>query len=182
MSLGDLRAARDDYSTALGLATSSGSEVYALAAWGLGVAYARDDDLPDALKYAWTASQMLFPVWNDAAKRTVPTMAIDLPSVFYTPDHEIFYYRALAEMAAAEHTDDPRKRGDRLLRAVAFWDEYIAAVRKSGDRWIRNAEFQLKWCARRLAETGVKRPSAAPGSKGGSGSRSRRPPPTRAPD
>jgi hypothetical protein len=182
MSLGDLRAARDDYLAALGLATRAGSEVYALAAWGLAVAYARDDDLPDALKHAWTASSMLFPVFNDVKRRVVPTQAIDLPSVFYTPEHEIFYYRALGEMASAEHAEGLEQRKERLARAVAQWDEYIAAAKKNGDRWIQNAEFQRRWCAHRLGDPRLKQPSGPSSSKGGSGSRFRHPPPTPEPD
>ncbi len=181
MSLGDLRTAKDDYSTALEIATSSGSDVYALAAWGLAVAYARDDDLPDALKYAWKAIQIRFPT-IDPTKGLVSIYAIDLPSVFFTPDHEIFYYRALGEMAVAEHASDPGKRKDALSRALEFWDQYLPAAKKNGDRWVQNAEFQRRWCTRRLAELGVKQPSEQAGAKEGSGSRSRRPRPARGPD
>jgi tetratricopeptide (TPR) repeat protein len=181
MSLGDLRTAKEDYSTALETATSSGSDVYALAAWGLAVAYARDDDLPDALKYAWKATQIRFPT-IDPTKGLVSIYAIDLPSVFFTPEHEIFYYRALGEMAAAEHAGDAGKRKSALSRALDFWDQYLGAAKHGGDRWIQNAEFQRRWCARRLAEMGVKQPSEQAAAKEGSGSRSRRPRPARAPD
>lgn len=181
MSLADLRTAKEDYLTALEIATSSGSDVYALAAWGLAVAYARDDDLPDALKYAWKATQIRFPT-IDPTKGLVSIYAIDLPSVFFTPEHEIFYYRALGEMAAAEHAGDAGKRKGALSRALEFWDQYLEAAKQSGDRWTQNAEFQRRWCTRRLAELGVKQPSEQAAAKEGSGSRSRRPRPARAPD
>jgi tetratricopeptide (TPR) repeat protein len=180
MSLGDLRTAKEDYLAAIESATSSGSEVYALAAWGLAVAYARDDDLPDALKYAWKATQLRFPT-IDPARGLVSIYAIDLPDVFFTPDHEIHYYRALGDMALAEHAADSAKRRLALSRAVELWDQYLDGAKKNGDRWTQNAEFQRRWCVRRLAELGVKQPSE-PAPKGGSGSRSRRPPPTRARD
>jgi tetratricopeptide (TPR) repeat protein len=181
MSLGDLADAKDDYLASLDSVTSSGSDVYALAAWGLAVAYARDDDLPDALKYAWKAAQLRFPD-VDPTRGLVLVQAIDLPNVFYTPAHEIFFYRALGEMASAEHEDDPSKRRQALGRALELWDQYLAPAKKNGDRWIQNAEFQRRWCSRRLSELGVKQPSEPARSKAGSGSRSRRPPPTRAPD
>jgi tetratricopeptide (TPR) repeat protein len=180
MALGDLRTAKDDYLTALEVATSSGSDVYALAAWGLAVAYARDDDLPDALKYAGKATQIRFPT-IDPTKGLVSIYAIDLPSVFFTPEHEIFYYRALGEMAEAEQAGDAVKRKSALSHAIELWDQYLAGAKKNGDRWVQNAEYQRRWCTRRLAELGVKQPSEQ-GAKEGSGSRSRHPRPARAPD
>lgn len=181
MDMGDLGAARADYLSALGLVRSTGSEVFALASWGLAVAYARDDDLPDALKYAGVAASMLFPAWSDAQKRLVPTPAIDLPTVSYTPEYEIFYYRALGEMASAEKAGDAAHRAEALLRAIADWDEYLGPAGEKGDRWIQNAEFQRRWCIRRLP-SGIRPPSASRNSTEGSGSRSRRPRPTRARD
>lgn len=181
MSLGDLARAREDYLASLDSATSSGSVVYALASWGLAVAYARDDDLPDAMKYAWKATQMRFPE-IDPTRGLVLAQAIDLPSVFYTPAHEIFFYRALGEMASVEHEDDLAKRRQALARALDLWDHYLVPAKRNGDRWIQNAEFQRRWCSRRLSELGVRQPFDPANAKEGSGSRSRRPPPTRAPD
>jgi tetratricopeptide (TPR) repeat protein len=180
MSLGDLKTAREDYLSALARTTASGSEVYALAAWGLAVASARDDDLSEALKYAWKASTMRFPRYV-SGKGFVLTQAIDLSSVFFTPPHEIFYYRALGDMAGAEHAEASRDRKAALLRAIDFWDEYLSEARRNGDRWVQNAEQLRKWCARRLGDLGVK-PLSEAGSTKGSGSRSRRPRPTPAPE
>jgi tetratricopeptide (TPR) repeat protein len=181
MSLGDLKGAREDYLSALARTTASGSEVFALAAWGLAVASARDDDLAEALKYAWKASSMRFPRYV-SGRGFVLTQAIDLSSVFFTPPHEIFYYRALGDMAASAHGEGARERVAALGRAVEFWDEYLSLARPNGDRWIRNAEQLRKWCVRRLGELGVKPPSEKETSTKGSGSRSRRPPPTPARD
>lgn len=181
MSLGDLRAARDDYLTAMARATSSGPEVYALAAWGLAVATARDGDLSAALKYAWEASSMIIP-HAVPGRGFVRAQALDLPSVFFTPPYEIFFYRALGEMAAAQHADAPKDRTLALSRALSFWDEYLGPARTNGDRWVQNAEFHRTWCVRRLGELGIKLPSEPADSTKGSGSRSRRPPRTRAPD
>jgi tetratricopeptide (TPR) repeat protein len=151
MSLGDLAAAREDYLVAI--ETTTESEAHALASWGLAVALARDDDLPDALRYAWEASRMRFV---DAQGN--PITALDLPSVFFTPPHEVFYYRALAAMAAAEHAEDAAARKMELEWAVSQWHHYLSAARESGDRWVANVNFQLKWCERRLDAMTVAKP------------------------
>ncbi len=143
MSLGALRVARADYLVSLAIADDATSR--ALAAWGLAVALARDDDLPEALRYAWEAVQ--FPSRNLDGKLVA---AIDLPSVFFTPDYEIFYYRALGAMAVAQYTDDPKERQGALEAASLHWSIYLTEARAHGDRWTANAEHQLKWCQRRL--------------------------------
>jgi len=151
MSLGDLRAARDDYSTAL--ASSSDPELTALAQWGLAVALARDDDLPDALRYAGQAGRAQF---RDLQNN--PITAIDLPSVFFTPAYEIHYYRALSAMADSELTEDRAGRRVALESAASEWAKYLVAADPARDRWVKNAERHLSWCRRRLA-------SSAPGAR-----------------
>jgi hypothetical protein len=145
MSLGLLREARADYEAALVLADDP--EIRALTAWGLAVALARDEDLPDALRRAWEASQFKF---RDAQGTLVS--AIELPSVFYTPDYEIYFYRALGAMAAAEHAEKPQDRKTELEWAISQWQRYLAEARPVGDRWTANAEFHLTWCKRRLGK------------------------------
>jgi tetratricopeptide (TPR) repeat protein len=144
MSLGELRAAREDYLRAL--ATTNESEIHALAAWGLAVASARDEDLPEALAYAWEASQMVF-----RGPSGQPITALELPSVFFTPPHEVLYYRALAAMAASEHAKDDRERRSALETAGSLWRDYLKRAREHGDRWVANAEYQARWVERRLA-------------------------------
>lgn len=143
MSLKDLPGARRDYQTALSLATDS--EIHALSAWGLAVALARDDDLPDALSYAFEAVSMQFRSPDGA-----PIVALDLPGVFFTPDHEISYYRAIASMAVAAHERDPGARRAAYQQAISLWDRYLEAARRSGDSWLENAEHQRRYCERRL--------------------------------
>jgi tetratricopeptide (TPR) repeat protein len=145
MSLGLLKDARADYEAALAL--SDDSEIHALAAWGLAVALARDEDLPDALRRAWEASQFHF---RDAQGTVVS--ALELPGVFYTPDYEVYFYRALGAMAAAEHADKAEERKTELEWAVAQWQRYLAEARPAGDRWTSNVEFHLTWCKRRLGK------------------------------
>ena len=143
MALGLLKDARADYETALAL--TDDSEIHALSAWGLAVALARDEDLPDALRRAWEAQSFRF---HDLSGNTVT--ALELPSVFYTPDYEVYFYRALGAMAAAEHADKADERKTELEYAIAQWQRYLAEARPAGDRWTNNVEFHLIWCKRRL--------------------------------
>ncbi len=145
MSLGFLADARADYEAAL--AITDDSEIHALAAWGLAVALARDEDLPDALRRAWEASNFRF---RDVQGNVVS--ALELPSVFYTPDYEIHFYRALGAMAASEHADKAEERKTELEWAIAEWQRYLAEARPAGDRWTSNVEFHLTWCKRRLGK------------------------------
>ncbi len=144
MSLGKLTPARDDYETALSI--TDDSEIHALAAWGLAVALARDDDLPDALRHAWDAAKYRF---HDPQGNVIT--ALELPSVFFTPPYEVFYYRALGAMAAAEHADKPESRKTELDWAIAQWQRYLAEAKPVGDRWLTNVEYQRRWCERRLS-------------------------------
>ena len=145
MSLGFLKEARADYEEALAL--TDDSEIHALAAWGLAVALARDEDLPDALRRAWEASSFRF---RDLQGN--PVSALELPSVFYTPDYEVYFYRALGAMAASEHADNAEDRKSALEYAIAQWQRYLGEARPAGDRWTSNVEYHLLWCKRRLGK------------------------------
>jgi tetratricopeptide (TPR) repeat protein len=146
MSLGELARAKEDFQTAL--ATSDDSEVHALATWDLAVVLARDDDLPEALGYAWEAAQTQF---HD--EQGNPITALELPNVYFTPEYELFYYRALGAMAAAEHADNAKDRKAELEWATSQWLRYLAEAKSHGDRFIENARYQLGWCRRRLGKT-----------------------------
>jgi tetratricopeptide (TPR) repeat protein len=143
MALGRLDEAVRDYRTALALADDS--EIHALASWGLAVALARDDNLPDALRYAHEAASVQFPSMGGEN-----VSALDLPSVFFTPSYEIFYYRALGAMAASERAATPDERRTALLAALDAWKEYLDVAEERGDRWLENVRHQKRWCERRL--------------------------------
>jgi tetratricopeptide (TPR) repeat protein len=145
MSRGLLLAARADYEASLALASEP--EIRALAAWGLAVALAREEDLPGSLPRAWEATQFKF---RDAQGNFVN--ALELPSVFFTPDYEIYFYRALGAMAASEHREKPEEKKTELEYAISQWQRYLAEARPAGDRWKANAEFHLLWCKRRLGK------------------------------
>jgi tetratricopeptide (TPR) repeat protein len=145
MDLGKLREAQGDFETALALADDS--EVHALAAWDLAVALSRQEDLPDALRRAWEAWQYRF---RDSQGNVVS--ALELPSVSFTPDYNVYYYRALGEMAASEHADNAEARKVQLELAIADWKRYLAEARPAKDRWVGNVELALVWCRRRLGK------------------------------
>lgn len=158
MADGDLTLARQDYATALALAQES--EIYALANWGLGVALARSNELPQAIERVTLAMRVRFPVPGRGSN----AFAIDLPTVFYTPRYEILYYRALADIAAAEEATDDSVRARALERARLRFEQYLADARPAGDRWVENVERLQAWCRRRLDEL----PVDAASSRGGS--------------
>jgi tetratricopeptide (TPR) repeat protein len=159
MSLGELSAARRDYTTVL--ETASDSEFHALAKWGLAAALARDGDLPDALRYAREAAGTRF---SDSQGNVVTVL--ELPSVHLAPAYDAFYYRALAAMAKAPVSETPEDARSELEWAVSLWKRYLALAREAGDRYVENAEQSLRSCERRLS-------AERPGH--GSGGSSRRP-------
>jgi tetratricopeptide (TPR) repeat protein len=142
MLSGDLSGAQRDYETSL--TETSSSEGWALAHWGLAVCFARQGDLPAALGHAGQAASLRFPGLGDRQM-----LAIELPGVFFTPEHEIFYYRALGLLALAR--DLPPVDAEPLYaRAVADWDEYLGPARAAREPWVGAAEQQRAYTARQL--------------------------------
>jgi tetratricopeptide (TPR) repeat protein len=142
MLTGWLDGARRDYETSLALTTSS--EGYALAEWGLAVCLARDGNLPAALDHAGRAAALQFPGPGDRR-----FSAVELPGVFFTPEHEIHYYRALGLMALARGFTGM----DAVIayeEALGHWDEYLLHARSTQERWVLGAEQQRAYCHRRL--------------------------------
>jgi tetratricopeptide (TPR) repeat protein len=163
MLAGDLDAARLDYERSLSFTHTS--EGYALAEWGLAVALSRAGDLPRALQHASRAVALNFP---GARGRTLH--AIDLPGVFFSPVHEIHYYRALGAMAEAEGRGlEAAEVVSHYERALDEWDEYLRRARARKDPWVVTAQQQRGWCQSRLdrARTRVKQPAGRKRSRAG---------------
>jgi tetratricopeptide (TPR) repeat protein len=135
---GDFRAALADYKNAIRL--GDGPETQALAYFGLGVALERSGDLPSALDAIATADRIL-------------PNALDLPSVFFVPDYEINYYRALGAMAAARSAKPADRRID-LQSAIVSWTLYLERAEPDAQRWVQNARLELSRCERDLARLG----------------------------
>lgn len=143
MASGDLAAALEDYRLALSLSRTGVTR--ALALWGMAVATERDGDLPTALGLAREAAGFRF----GPPSRFV--VALDLPNVYFQPEYEEHYYRALAEMADADVQARPEDARNRLQTASLLWSLYLENARRDRERWLGNAEQLRQICQRKLA-------------------------------
>jgi tetratricopeptide (TPR) repeat protein len=149
MASGELQLAIRDYRSAVTLSRSAVTQ--ALALWGLAVATERDGDLPSALDLARRAGSFRFGTPNHSI------VALDLPSVYFTPDYEEHYYRALTTMAQADA--EPRVAEARLLWQTAslLWSLYIDNADRDRERWVSNARRHREGCAKKLASIDAER-------------------------
>jgi tetratricopeptide (TPR) repeat protein len=143
MANGQLRQAMEDYRQAIALSRSATTQ--SLALWGLAVATERDGDLPSALELARKASSFRFGPPNHLV------VALDLPSVYFTPDYEEHYYRALATMAEADKEPKPDQARLQLQTASLLWSLYLDNAQRDGEPWVDNARQHRESCRRRLA-------------------------------
>ena len=167
MASGDLRTAIADYRLALSLARSGVTR--ALALWGLAVASERDGDLPTALGLAREAAGFRF------GPPTRFVLALDLPNVYFEPEYEEHYYRALAEMAEVDALTRPEEARPKLQTASLLWSLYLENARRHQDRWLSNAELLRQMCQRKLtrldAQLEAARARRAAAGKDGGGSK-----------
>ncbi len=159
MTSGRLGLAIQDYRRAL--AESRSALTQALALWGLAVATERDGDLPRALELARRAASLRF------GPQSHVVVAIDLPDVFFTPDYEKNYYRALAVMGEAEVEKDPDQARVLLQTASRLWTLYLDNAERDGERWVEHARAARDACRRDLARLDQERRRAEPGSEPG---------------
>ncbi|HEY6561931.1 MAG TPA: hypothetical protein VI072_31900 [Polyangiaceae bacterium] len=145
MVTGDLRAAIRDYRRAADLAQLPHAQ--ALAHWGLGIALERDGDLPSALNAIRTAQGIKLPSPPYPASH-----ALELPEVFFVPDYDIHYYRALGAMAEARSASEPPARKLALSEAVAAWTEYVRRAEADSTPWLEHARMHRTRCERELAQ------------------------------
>ena len=144
MDSGQLGRSIRDYE--LALAESRSALTRALALWGLAVATERDGDLPRALEFARRASSFRF------GPQSHFIVAIDLPGVYYTPDYEKSYYRALAAMAEGDVEKNPEQARVLLQTASRLWSLYLESAERDGERWVENARTAREVCRRKLAK------------------------------
>lgn len=154
MAGGDLRLATQDYRLAIALARSAVTQ--ALAYWGLAVATERDGDLPSALEHARHAASFRFGPNNH------PVVALDLPSVYFTPDYEEHYYRALAVMGEADAEADPDEARRLLQTASLLWSLYLDSAQRDAEPWAPNARLHRDACRRRLTKLEARRGKDGP--------------------
>jgi tetratricopeptide (TPR) repeat protein len=159
MSTGELAAAIRDYR--LGLALSRSATTQALAYWGLAVATERDGDLPSALELARRAASFRF----GPPSRMI--VALDLPSVYFTPDYEEHYYRALASMADAAKATSRDEKRLALQTASLLWSLYVEAAQRDSSPWVANARAHRDGCRRELARIDAERDRSRGSSEAG---------------
>jgi tetratricopeptide (TPR) repeat protein len=161
MAAGQLGVAIRDYRLALALSRSATTQ--ALAYWGLAVATERDGDLPTALELARRASSFRFGPPNHLV------VALDLPSVYFTPPYEEHYYRALATMGEAARAMVSDERRMLLQTASLLWSLYLDGAQRDAERWVANAKAHRDACRRELERLDAARDRAM-----GAGSEPRR--------
>lgn len=143
MVAGNLKAAIRDYRRAVAL--SQLPHAQALAEWGLGVALERSGDLPSALAAIDLALQIRLPSPPYAS-----TLALELPEVFFVPDYDVHYYRALGAMAEARRVSTPSERKAALAEAIAHFTAYLERAEPDRQPWIPNAKAHRAWCQHEL--------------------------------
>jgi tetratricopeptide (TPR) repeat protein len=145
MMMGDLQGAIRDYRRAMRLA--GGPTNQSLAHFGLGVALERSGDLPAGLRAIAIADAIRVPI-----PFGLVLSALDLPSVFFNPEYEVHYYKALAHMAAAERTSDPGDRRREYDMAIERWNRYLDGAEPAKQRWVPNARAHRARCERAAAK------------------------------
>jgi tetratricopeptide (TPR) repeat protein len=136
-----LRLAIGEYRVAL--QDARGPEGRALARWGLGVALDRDHDYPAALPHLLAAAKARFG--------NMATLGVlELPQVQLHPRHEVYYYRALGQMAVATEQEGTPLHVSSLQGAQLMWLSYVQAA-KPTDPWLPQARQHLARVRRELS-------------------------------
>jgi tetratricopeptide (TPR) repeat protein len=159
MALGDLPRAIREYRAAL--AGSQQTDLVAGAWFGLAVALDRAGDLPSALNAAKRAVSIQLPPTQFPV-----SSVLDLPNVFFTPQYEIHYYKALGAMASAQLAKDDLTRRDALADAVEEWTAYRLLAEIDHAPWAQRAALHQASVERQLAEVNARLPKkgAPPGN------------------
>lgn len=138
MSGGQLREAIGDFQEAL--RTGRDPHTQALALYGLGISLERSGDLPSALG-AFERGLSL------RASSSMPSV-LDAPGVFFVPEYDVYYYKALEAMATANGERDAEVRLVDLESAAVFWRRYLFEAEPDRHRWVPNARRNLAKCER----------------------------------
>jgi len=151
MALGNLARAVRGYRSAL--STSQQPELVAGAYFGLAVALDRSGDLPSALDAAKHAISVPMPPSLFATGNV-----LDLPNVFFTPQYEVHYYKALGAMAAAQLASDDLAKREALTDASEQWSRYLEPAAADHARDAPRAALHQASVARQLAELSARLP------------------------
>ena len=142
LGLNQLSQAAADFVEAASLAQDH--ETQALAYYGLGVTRERQGDLPAALAAMRLASSLRRPVER--------VSVLDRPYVFFVPDYDRYYYKALEAMAAARYAKTVKAKQIELETAIVFWKRYLMLAVADQQQWAQNAQLHLASCERRVEQ------------------------------
>jgi tetratricopeptide (TPR) repeat protein len=127
MARGDLKGAIADLRSGLALSRDPGLAI--LIRYAYGVALERSGDLPSGLEQMRLGSATLLP-------GGIPARSVfNSPSVFFSPDYEGLYYKALESMAQAKSAPSPAEAVLDYEAAITFWDSYLLRAEADGHRW-----------------------------------------------
>jgi tetratricopeptide (TPR) repeat protein len=140
---GRMTAAVSDYRAAVALARDSlGS---ALSHIGLGVALERSGDYPQGMQEIARAVALRVP-----APQNRTLFVLDVPGLGWVPEHDEYYFRALAAMSEAQQAHDPEHAEAAYQAALDNWEQYLPAAEAHKDRFVPNAKRHERRCASEL--------------------------------
>jgi tetratricopeptide (TPR) repeat protein len=151
MRRGELQRSIADYRRGIALGTEPALQ--ALCYYGLAVALDRGGDTPSAWQALDVALKIRLPLTAYESED-----ALELPDVFFVPDYEVHYYKALSRMAAARQASDEEKR-ELYTSALGHWQAYLSGGEQAADPWLTQARLHAATCRRKLDEP------AAPAAK-----------------
>jgi tetratricopeptide (TPR) repeat protein len=138
MLLGNLQACIEDLKQAVALARDP--KILGLSRFGLGVALERAGDYPQGML------EIARGVANRLPVPPYPVESVlDLP-LFWTPEYDVHYYRALAAMAEAAQADSAEMAEAAFEAALLSWEQYLPAAEAQKDRFVANAKRHHKRC------------------------------------
>ncbi len=142
MLLGNLKACIEDLRKAVALARDP--KILGLSHFGLGVALERAGDYPQGmLEIArGVANRLPVPPYPEES-------VLDL-RLFWTPEYDVHYYRALAAMSEAVDADSPETAKTAYESALKWWEQYLPAAEAQKDRFVANAKRHQKRCLEAL--------------------------------
>jgi hypothetical protein len=79
--------------------------------------------------------------------------------VYFTPDYEEHYYRALASMADAARATASDEKRLALQTASLLWSLYLDGAQRDSERWVPNARAHREACRRQLSKLDAERDS-----------------------
>lgn len=144
MLSGRLGEAVNDFRAAVRLAQSS--ERVALSYFGLGVALERNGDYPAGMQAIAQGLAVRLPGPN-----VVSASVLDVPTLRWSPEYDVHYFRALVAMSQASGADDAGAEQQRYEAALESWEQYLPAAEAARDRFVANAERHRQRCLDALA-------------------------------